>query len=70
MNKSVNTVVVSRYWHHPEITVSLNEDGIAIEISLDDFCRALANEIGADPKAAVDAKNVVLSKIKGASIHA
>jgi hypothetical protein len=38
-------VHVSRHWHNPEITVTVKETGIAVDISLDDLCRAIVADI-------------------------
>lgn len=40
------TVVISRKWHHPQITMSVTDEGIRIEIPLEDFLKALCDEIG------------------------
>ncbi len=39
------TVVISRYWHSPEITVQVMRDGIGIGMSLEDLCRAIVAEL-------------------------
>lgn len=62
-------LVISRHWGNPEIKITVDEEGIALAVSLDDFCRALAHELGVDPDAAVGAKDVVLRKIKEVSIQ-
>lgn len=40
------TVVVSRYWHHPQITVFIMREGIALQMDFEDVVRAIANEVG------------------------
>lgn len=40
-----HTVHISRHWHSPEITVRVLRDGIDIELSVEDFCRAVVAEI-------------------------
>lgn len=65
-----NTVVISRYWHNPEVNVTLNLEGIKIVVSLDDFCWALAHETGQQAGEIQAAKDRILAKLKEASIHA
>lgn len=45
MQTAREIVVISRYWHSPAITVGIDQEKIRIELSLDDFCRALVQEI-------------------------
>lgn len=73
------SLVISRHWDNPTIVVTIRDEGISLECSLDDFLLALAEEIKhplvsftkgrmlADLQAA---KNVVLDKIKQASTFA
>lgn len=42
------TVVISRFWKHPEITVTVNQDKISVVAKLDDFIDALAEDILSD----------------------
>jgi len=63
------TVVVSKHWKNPDIKVSINDEGLTMQVSLDDFCRALAAELGVDPEAAVKSCATVIEKIKEASVH-
>lgn len=43
------TVVISRHWDNPKITVTVNQDKIAILMQMSDFVDALVAEIG-DPR--------------------
>lgn len=71
-------VVISRHWHGPEITVSVNHEAIKLELSLEDFCRALVAEMphptkvwsraGAEANV-IDAMHGVLAKVKEASVY-
>ena len=36
---------ISRHWHEPEIRVAIHKEGIAIEIGLEAFCKAVVAEI-------------------------
>jgi hypothetical protein len=38
-------VVISRYWHKPEISI-LVKDGISLEIGLEDYLKAVVAEMG------------------------
>lgn len=69
-------VHISRYWDNPEIKVAVHREGITIEISLEDFCRAVAQEVGSPTflfknetlqQRIVDAISPVLEKVKEAS---
>ena len=71
-------VVISKDWHNPEIKVTIRDVGIQLECKLDDFIAALANEMPLPlvmvtrrrlSAEMLDAKNVVLDKLKHASIH-
>lgn len=73
------TLVISRHWSNPVISVSVRDDGISLECSLDEFLLALAEELKhplmslTKGRMLVDlqaAKDVVLGKIKEASIQA
>jgi hypothetical protein len=46
MKKSKTTVLVGRKWHEPEISISVGTEGIGISLSLEDFLKALAQEVG------------------------
>lgn len=39
-------VTISRKWNNPEITTNIDDEGISLAISLDDFITALIKEIG------------------------
>lgn len=41
----LRTVHISRNWHNPMIEITVTNDGIALEIALDDFCQALVSEL-------------------------
>lgn len=43
---ATSTVLVSRKWHEPEITVHVSDKEIGVETKLDDFVAALADEVG------------------------
>ena len=47
---TTETVVISREWHHPQITVTLNKDRITVEASLADFVEGLLAEMKPAPK--------------------
>jgi hypothetical protein len=69
---------ISRHWNNPEIQVTLYREGIAIEVSLEDFCKAVVAEI---PNPAwvfsreklqanvLAALSTVLNKVKESSNH-
>jgi hypothetical protein len=73
-----NTVIISRYWDNPEIAVRIFKEGIQVEISLEDFCKAIVADIPhpwktlsragleADVLASIE---TVLNKAKESSIH-
>ena len=42
---SKTSVHISRHWHEPLIEVTVHQEGIAIELSLEDFCKAVVAEI-------------------------
>lgn len=73
-----HVVHVSRHWEHPNIEVKVYVDGIAVEISLEDFCKALAAEVphpivtltrGKLERDILAAMDVVLEKAKESTIH-
>ena len=39
------SVVISRFWHAPEITVTINKDKITVMASVDDFISAVLAEL-------------------------
>jgi hypothetical protein len=41
-----SVVTISRKWHRPEITTTIDVEGIVVTIPLFDFCEALQTEIG------------------------
>jgi hypothetical protein len=69
---------ISRHWDNPSIAVKVYSQGISLEISVEDFCRALAAEMPhpltvlsrskmeSNLLSVVDA---VLGKIKESSAH-
>ncbi len=73
----VKTLVhVSRHWDNPAINVRVYREGIEIEISLDDFCSAIVDEIGHPAftfsreklrASVLDAVDIVLDKVKQSS---
>lgn len=38
-------VVISRHWHQPQVVVGIDHEHIRLELSLEDFCVALAAEV-------------------------
>lgn len=55
-------VTILRKWNNPQIAITVEDTGIALEMSLDDFLLALADEV-AEPlvqSAALDAGNPAL----------
>ena len=76
--KVKETLHVSRHWGNPEIRVAIHREGIEIEINFEDFCMALADEIGSPAlifkkealcQKIMDSSQVVLSKLKEASAY-
>ena len=72
------TLHISRHWHAPEIAITVYRDGIAIETSIEDFCKAIVAEISHPWKTVTRGgleKNVLavleatLNKIKESSTH-
>ena len=45
MDKKV-CITVSRYWNNPQIMTVLWKDGISLTMNLDDFVKALKEEVG------------------------
>lgn len=72
-------LVISKHWHSPEILVSVKDEGIQLDVSLDDFVNALLTEMQHPLKsftktrsdqAVRDAVVSILEKLKQASAHA
>lgn len=70
-------VTISRFWHNPAITTTFTDKLINIEIDLDDFMKALKEEIGSVTwtfkqetfeKQLDEAVAVVLKKVKQETI--
>lgn len=40
-----NTIVVSRHWDNPEISVKVYLEGIEVIMSLEDLCKSFAQEV-------------------------
>lgn len=66
-------VTISKHWNNPKISTVVNFEGIEMAMELDDFCQALADEIGPITWVFRDAtfrskfetaKQKVLSKVK------
>jgi hypothetical protein len=73
------TIVISRHWHSPEITVTMTDKEINIAVSLEDFIAALATELQHPLKSItrgrlsadlVLAAEAAVEKLKEASAHA
>jgi hypothetical protein len=71
-------VVVSRYWHQPEIVVGIDHQQIRLELSVEDFCKALVRTIRHPAMLAtrsgleeqlLAATKEVLEQVKEASVH-
>lgn len=76
--KIKETLHISRHWHSPEIRVALHKEGIAIELSVEDFCKAIVAELehpawifkrGTLEEKVLAAITPVLNKIKQASLY-
>lgn len=39
-------VTISRYWNRPEINITVNDESISLNMKMDDFIKALKEEIG------------------------
>ena len=71
-------VVISRHWHQPNVVVGIDKEKIRLELSLEDFCRAVVSEIP-HPAATFTRKGleanilaalqVVLAKAKESSVY-
>jgi hypothetical protein len=69
-------VHISRYWSNPQIKVAVHLEGIALEITLEDFCKAVVAEMPHPATVMTRAKlesnvltalQVALGKVKDAS---
>jgi len=40
-----HTLRILRYWNDPEIKISINQNGIQLDIGIEDFCKAMAAEM-------------------------
>jgi hypothetical protein len=45
MEDALVKVVISKYWHKPEITVYVDSQKIQVQIPIADFCKAMVAEI-------------------------
>lgn len=43
---SATTVLVSRKWHKPEITITVNDEAIGIQMPITEYLKALVAEAG------------------------
>ena len=78
-SKIVKDIVhISRHWDNPTIHVVVRVDGISVDMSLESFCNALADEIGnpafilrnaALRVKILDAMDTVIGKAKEATNH-
>lgn len=41
----MKTITILRKWNYPHITIEVTEEGISLELSLDDFIKVLADEV-------------------------
>ena len=41
----MNTITVCRQWNNPQISISINRDGLTMSLTLEDFLRALVDEV-------------------------
>jgi hypothetical protein len=39
-------LTISRKWHNPQIHTTISQDGISLSIDIEDFEKALLNELG------------------------
>ena len=71
-------VHISRHWDSPEIKVAMHREGIVVEISIEDFCKAIVADLshpawifkrGTLEQKVLAAIQPVLSKVKEASVH-
>jgi hypothetical protein len=69
-------IVISRYWNHPRITVTVNHERIELYASVDDFAKAVLDEMGPSWKLFTKARmqrkmmesvKAVIEKVKEAS---
>jgi len=71
-------IVISRHWHQPEVLVGIDVEKIRLELSVEDFCKALVQEIPHPMKTLtrkglegdlLEAVQIVLGKAKESSVH-
>lgn len=71
-------VVISRHWHQPNVVVGIDQEKIRLELSLEDFCKAVAQEVPHPAKCftrkgleenMLAAMEIVLAKAKEASVY-
>lgn len=43
--KSETKLVISRYWHQPQIEVYVDSEQIQVRMPIEDFCKAVVKEI-------------------------
>lgn len=76
--KVKETIHISRHWDSPAILVAVHREGIAIDIKIEDFCKAIVAELshpawifkrGTLEQKVLDAITPVLNKVKEASAH-
>ena len=71
-----DVVTISRYWHTPAIRTTVDVEGIALSTELEDFLKAVADELGptvsltraALAQKLVASSRIVCTKIKEESI--
>lgn len=73
-----HAVVITREWHNPEITITVDDRSIGISQTLEDFLKALAAEIGnpaaifsrsALEKRLIEAATTVTEKMKRETVR-
>jgi len=71
-------LVISRHWHHPQITVRITNEKIGIDLDVRDFFKVLLEEIGSPAmlfsKSALEEKmnaamHRIEERVKEATIH-
>lgn len=71
-------LIISRFWHHPEILVRVTNEKIGIELDIQDFFKIVVEEMGSpamlfSQSALIEKLNkamrAVEEKVKEASIH-
>jgi hypothetical protein len=72
-----SVITISRHWNNPKITTTISQEGISLQIDIQDFMKGIVEEMGsiattftksAFEKKLTDAINVVLEKVKEESI--